>query len=175
MGSGILSAITDLMSALGIELEPWMGPVFALTMLILLLPWILKNMRTSSARKMLKKATLEGGEKRAEMERSAITMVADNPEGLMALAEECMRRGRYVVAREALRRIPEDDIKRQRQRKHMLKEMVPRQPETPEAAALMVERLREEGLAEEANHRLSKAQRRWPESPILTSLVGGDS
>lgn len=175
MGSGILSAITDLLSALGIELEPWMGPVFALSMMILLLPWILKNMRTSSARKLLKKASLEGGEKRAEMERQAIALVSDNPEGLMALAEECVRRGRYVVAREALAKIPEDDIKRQRQRKQMLKQMAPRQPETPEAAALVVERLRGEGLSEEAAHRLSKAQRRWPESPILASLASRDS
>ena len=175
MGSGILSAITDLLSALGIELEPWMGPVFALSMMILLLPWILKNMRTSSARKLLKKASLEGGEKRAEMERQAIALVSDNPEGLMALAEECVRRGRYVVAREALAGIPEDDIKRQRQRKQMLKQMAPRQPETPEAAALVVERLRGEGLSEEAAHRLSKAQRRWPESSILASLTSHDS
>lgn len=169
-GAGILQAITDLLAALGIELEPWMGPAFALGAMILLLPWILKNMKTSSARKMIKKASLEGGEKRLTMERSALEMVSDNPEGLMALAEECMRRGRYVIAREALTMIPEDDIKRQRQRRRMLKEMAPRQPETPEAAALVVERLLGEGLTEEASRRLGKALRRWPESTILNTL-----
>ena len=174
-GGGILQAVTDLLGALGIELAPWMGPAFAITMMIILLPWILKNMRTSSARKMLKKASLEGGKKRAEMEQRAIDMVADNPEGLMALAEECMRRGRYVVARRALAKIPEQDVKRRRQRRRMLMEMAPRQPETPEAAALVVERLRGEGLAEEATVRLGKAMRRWPESPALVALTDGDS
>lgn len=174
-GGGILQAITDLLGALGIELAPWMGPVFAVTVMIILLPWILKNMKTSSARKLLKKASLEGGEKRLEMEQKAIEMVADNPEGLMALAEECMRRGRYGVARQALSRIPEDDTQRRRQRRRMLLEMAPRQPETPEAAALVVERLRGEGLAEEASARLSKAMRRWPENPALVVLTDVDS
>ena len=174
-GGGILQAVTDLLSALGIELAPWMGPAFALTVMVLLLPWILKNMKTSSARKMLKKASLEGGETRAEMEQKAIAMVSDNPEGLMALAEECMRRGRYGVARQALGLIPEDDIKRQRQRKRMLKEMTPRQPETPEAAALVVERLRGEGLSDEAARRLDKARRRWPDSTVLTALLEPES
>ena len=174
-GGGILQAITDLLGALGIELAPWMGPVFAVTVMIILLPWILKNMKTSSARKMLKRASLEGGAKRLEMEQKAIDMVADNPEGLMALAEECRRRGRYGVARQALSKIPEGDVARRRQRRRMLVEMAPRQPETPEAAALVVERLRGEGLADEASARLTKAMRRWPESPDLVALTDGDS
>jgi hypothetical protein len=171
MGGGILKAITDLLSALGITLPPWAGPSVALVVMILLLPWILKNMRTSSARKMLKRASIENVERRLELERAAIEMVSDNPEGLMALAEECVRMGRYVVAREALALIPEDDIKRQRQRKRMLKEMAPRQPETPEAAALVIERLLEEGLEEEAQRRLETACRRWPQSSVLASMA----
>ena len=170
-GGGMLQAVTDLLSAMGIELEPWMGPVFAISMMIIMLPMILKNMRTSSARKLIKKAAFEGGQKRADMEAKALSLVVDNPEGLMALAEECMRRGRYTIAKEALGRIPEADIKRQRQRKQMLIEMAPHQPETPEAAALVVERLLGEGLSEEASRRLLKAQRRWPESPTLTELA----
>ena len=54
-------------------------------------------------------------------------------------------------------------------------EVAPRRPETPEAAALVVERLRGEGLAEEASARLTKAMRRWPESPDLVALANGDS
>ena len=170
-GGGITQAITSLLQALGVELPPWAMPVFALCMMILLMPWILKNMKTSRARKLLKQATLESGARREEMEQEALSLVSANPTGLLAFADECVRRGRYGLARKALSRLPEGGPKVLRERRKLETQMAPREPATAEAAAAAIERFLSEGLEDEARQRLLRAQRRWPGDPTLVGLA----
>lgn len=169
-GGGMTQAITDILLALGIELPPWGMPVAALVLMVVLLPWILKNMKTSKARKLLKKATLESGRTRTEMEAQALDLVSDNPVGLLAFADECVRRGRYGLAREALERVPRDP-KFARERRKVAEQMAPREPPTAEAAAAAIERFLSEGLRDEAVRRLQKARARWPEDASLVGLA----
>ncbi|MFT4979840.1 MAG: hypothetical protein ACI8S6_005752 [Myxococcota bacterium] len=170
MSGGITQSITSLLLALGIELPPWGMPAAALVLMVLLLPWILKNMKTSRARKLLKRATMESGAARDAMEQEALSLVSDNPTGLLAFADECVRRGRYGLARAALGRLPEGDTKLERERRRLLTQMAPLEPATAEAAAAAIERFLSEGLVEEAERRLQRAQRRWPEDASLVGL-----
>ncbi len=169
-GAGITKAITDLLAAGGLELPPWAAPAVGLVLMVALMPWILRNMRTSQARKLAKRATFEWGQARDDMEREAISLVSNNPVGLLALAEEFARRGRYPLAREALAALPEGVPKLQRERRRLMEQMAPREPATPEAAVLVVERMLAEGMREEAGNRLTRARRRWPDSEQLASL-----
>lgn len=169
-GGGMTQAITDILLLLGIELPPWGMPVAALVVMILLLPWILKNMKTSKARKLLKMAALESGRTRQEMESEALELVSDNPVGLLAFADECVRRGRYSLARDALERVPRDP-RYARERRKVEAQMAPKEPATAEAAAAAIERFLSEGLREEAASRLQKARARWPDHASLVGLV----
>lgn len=167
---GITQAITSLLLAVGIELPPWGMPAVALAIMVLLLPLLLKNMKTSRARKLLKRASLEGAQRREEMEREALSLVADNPTGRLALADECIRRGRYALAQELLSHLPTTP-KLHRERRRLMQQMAPREPATAEGAAAAIEHLLEEGLHAEAQRRLQVARRRWPEDASLLALV----
>ena len=59
---GMTEAISQLMSAMGLDLSPWVAPLFVLVLFFALLPRILRNMRTSKARKMLKRAWMLGAD-----------------------------------------------------------------------------------------------------------------
>ena len=168
---GTMQAVTSLLLAVGIELPPWGMPAIALAIMILLLPFLLKNMKTSRARKLLKRASLQGAQRRVEMEREALSLVASNPTGRLALADECIRRGRYALARELLSQLP-DTPKLRRERRRLLQQMAPHEPATAEGAAAAIEHLLEEGLHDEAHRRLEAARRRWPEDASLSALVG---
>ena len=90
---GILDALVELLSALGIELRPWTLSVVALAVMAALLPFILKNLRTGRARKLLKRSRLLGGRERLALESEALDSVGDHPMGLVAIAEEALRMG----------------------------------------------------------------------------------
>ncbi|MEL6342870.1 MAG: hypothetical protein AAFV53_07035 [Myxococcota bacterium] len=168
---GITTALTELLGAMGLDLPPWGMPAIAVALMILLLPWILKNMKTTKARKLLKKAAFERNEARERMEREALDLVSNNPTGLLAFADECIRRGRYPLARQALDRLPGDDPKMRRERRRLMETMAPREPATAAAAAVTIERFLDEELHDEARRRLDRARKRWPEDALLRALA----
>jgi len=167
-GGGLTQAIGEILSIFGITLPPWAAPAFMLCVAILLLPWILRNMRTSRARKLLKRSIMESAEVRQSMEERALTIVDGNAPGLLAVAEESVRRGRFELAKKALTRIPDNKLKRQRWQ--LMLEMQPRDPATPDAAVLVIQRLLEAEMVKEARERTERFLRRWPNDTELQAV-----
>jgi len=169
--SGILDALASLLASVGIELPPWGMPVAALTVAAVLLPFVLRNMKTSKARKLLKRASILDGPRRQEAEAEALTLVHDSGPGLVAVADEALRRGRQAVARRAVERLAElggqdKELRRLRQ------EMAPKMPASVTEMVLVVERFLDAGLVDEARVRLGRAERRWPRAPEWDALRG---
>ena len=168
---GITQAIADLLAAMGITLPAWGMPAVVLGIAVLLLPLILKNMRTSQARKLLVRSRLEGRARREALEQQALSLVSDNPVGMLALADLCVSQGRYGLARDILARLPDaGDTQLRRERRKLEEAMAPREPLTPEEAAVAIERFIEQGQLEEARVRLGRARQRWPEDAGLRAL-----
>ena len=85
-------------------------------------------------------------------------------------AEEAVQIGRYPLARSLLEGLPaKPEVQKHRQR--LLKLMEPPGPKSAMEAAITVERLREEGMIEEAERRLADALRRWPGDEELARLA----
>ena len=164
---GLVDLLNRLFEAAGIHLDPWMAPAAALALATLFLPLILRNMRTSRARKLLKQAGLLAGPEGAELERRALDLVGDHAVGLVAIADEALRRGRTRLARAALERLVATGRERRAARRIFLELEGRGLPPTAEEAALAIDHLVEAGMVAEAASRLARARRIWPASPAL--------
>ena len=169
---GLVDLLNRLFEAAGIHLDPWMAPVGALALAALFLPLILRNMRTSRARKLLKQANLLAGPEGAELERRALDLVGDHAVGLVSIADEALRRGRTRLARAALERLVATGRERRAARRIFLELEGRGLPPTAEEAALAIDHLLDAGMAEEAASRLARARRIWPNSPALDEVAG---
>jgi len=170
-GGGITKALTELLAAAGIQLDPWVGPAVALGFAILLFPWFLRNIHTSRARKFLKRSAGLGGVVRDEMESQALALVSTNPMGQIAIAEEAVRQGRYRLARDILKELQSEKRSVLRERRRLLVKMEPRDPVTLAAAILVIERLQAQGMQQEALRRVQRFLRRWPEASDLKAMA----
>ena len=167
-GSGAMTeVISSLLGVLGIELAPWMAPLAALLLMIVLLPLILANMKTSRARKLLKRAHLLNGVEGRALEEEALRLVSSRPMGLVAIADEAIRHGRYGLARDAVARLRETGAQRAHLRR--LTEAVDPTPLPPSVneTLLLIERLDQSGLRDEAERRWLAARRRWPRESLF--------
>lgn len=153
----------------GVELPEWGGLALGIVMGLLFLPFFLKNHKSSKARKILKKSSLEAYEDRRSHEQEAISLVAHNPNGLVALCDEAMLQGRYVLAKEILMSLPQD-VKWQKERRKRLQKMNPSQDLDPTSAYLSIERFWEEGMTEMAVDKLKVALHKWPRDKNLNDL-----
>jgi len=167
--SGILDALASLLASVGIELPPWGMPVVALAVAAALMPFVLRNMKTSKARKLLKQASILDGHHRQSTEADALALVHDSGPGLVAVADEALRRGRHVVASQAIHRLAELGVEEKELRRLRL-EMAPKMPASVTEMVLVVERFLDAGLVDEARVRLERAERRWPRASEWSQL-----
>ena len=170
MRGGLTQVIGDLLSIFGIQLPPWGGLVMALIVAVVFIPFFVRSHRASLSRKKLKLSGFENRDKRIRMEGEAVDMVRDNPDALIALAEEGMRLGRYPFVRKVLALLPEEKKKYGKIVKQLTQKMEPREDLTPDSAVIAIERLQSEGMAEAAEVRLGRALLRWPNDPQLLAL-----
>lgn len=155
--SGITDALLQLLGALGVPIHPWTLPALALVVMGVLSPLILKNLKTGKARKLLKRARILGGAERQRLEAAALDEVGEQPMGLVAVAEEALRLGRKALAREAVARLARTGKARAHLRR-LRREIDPDPlPATVDATVLVIERLLEGGLVDEADRRLGRA------------------
>lgn len=168
---GMSQAISSLLQAMGITLPPWGMPAVALFVMLLFMPLILKNMKTTRARKILKRSAFESGAQRQLMEEQALALVLNNPVGLMSLAEACIQQGRYALARKALRFVPADNRRFQWELHRLRGKMAAVKPTTAAAAASTIAHLQQEGFHAEAQQHLEEALRRWPGDELLLPLM----
>lgn len=148
----------------------WVWPAGLLVLAALAWPSVRRNTRTDQARKAFRTATRLGHDARLAQEDAAVDLVADHAEGLVALADLALAEGRprvvpHIVARlRALGARPEH-VRR------LEAVLAGPQPQTALEAAIIVERLWEQGQAEEAVRRLERARARFPDDADLAALA----
>lgn len=165
----VTQTIEGLVGAMGLQLEPWMGPLFAVCVALLILPAWRKNFRTKQARKRLQDAGLASGEQRRALEDEALELVAGNPFGLIVVAEEAHKRGRFGLARRALRALAQTGKKRDELRR-LRRLLDDEKPVTAQGEALAIEKMLDAGMEERARERFESALARYPESEALAEL-----
>ena len=172
MSRGSLSqVINDFLQALGLDLPWWSGLAMVLAIFIVFLPQFIQTARSQRARKLLKQAGYEDPELRRKNEQKAILLVKNNPQGLLALAEEALRNKNYDQADRILRLVPQKKKKYRYEIRRLRKKMAPRGELTPLSAASAIKSLIESGLFESADERLRKALLRWPAAKELHELA----
>lgn len=156
----------SLLAATGLELEPWMAPLAALMIALLVMPAWRRNFRTKQARKRVQAYAQAAPQDRPTMQQDIQRLVEGSPFGQVVVVEEALRRGLKVLAQAVLEDLDASG-KRRDHVKRLHIELTGERPTTPEAEALAVERLRQAGLEEAAAARLQAARRRWPTHPDL--------
>jgi hypothetical protein len=171
MGSsgGIMQAIYSILEALGVHPPPWAGPVFGLTMMAILMPFILRNFKIGRARKLLQRSRVFQPREREQAGREALSVVRRVPMGLVAVADEAIRQERLGLAREATRRLIATGKSRDHARRLVRTLELDGGPHSAEELMLSLERLESAGLEAEARARLAKGLQRWPEDVRLRS------
>ncbi len=165
---GMTEAVGQLLAAAGITLPPWAVPAFALALMVLLLPRLLRNMRTGQARKLLGRSRVAEGAEREAIEAQALALVAGHGPGLLGVAEEALRINRKPLARAAIAQLAQlpdlgPGLKRELRRLHAALQDDPlAKAPTPEAVVILVEQLVENGMVAEAERKLAHARKRWP-------------
>ncbi|MEC7946032.1 MAG: hypothetical protein VX265_00610 [Myxococcota bacterium] len=165
---GILDSLGSLLAAAGVDLPPWGLPVFALIVMLVLLPRIFANMETSRARRLVQRSRGVEGDERVRMEQKALEVAGARPMSLVAVADEAIRIRRSPLAVQAVERLAETDGARdhlRRLRKALRND--DKLPGSALAAALVVERLLDAGAVGEAGRRLGRFEKRWPGHPDL--------
>ena len=169
-GLGTLkAAIEEILLDYGIHVPPWIGLALAVGLIVVFLPNIIKNAKVDKARRdMLRLQDLSPEERERERQR-ILDMANDNPVGLVAIADEALRKQQTVIARGAVERLrrtgkrPADLQRLERaldgdKPRHLLKEVI------------AIEHLLKAGAREAAAARLAAALVIWPEAPELREL-----
>ena len=97
---GLGGLLDTIFNVLGVRLQPWMAPVVVVVLALLLLPFIYRNQSTAKARRVMTRAcSTSSSVERDKLEAEAKTLVAGNPDGLAAVADMALQRGRRTLAR----------------------------------------------------------------------------
>ncbi len=166
---GIAQLINSVVDLLGVHLAPWMAPAGLVAAIAVFWPWIRVNLRTDDARKLLKRASRERGAERERMEREALALVAGRPDGLVVVAREALEQGRKALAAEAVAQLRATG-KRLPQLRTLERALEPPLPGVPSEACIVIERLVETGMVDEARARVAQARRKWPFDEELEAL-----
>jgi hypothetical protein len=146
-----------------------MAPVIALLVALPFLPSILRSRKVKRARKLLQRASHEGYQERLRLQEEALELVADQPQGLLAVAEEALRRNMRSVAEEAAQRL--GGMEKAREELRALQRKLDDGPvKTPEGVSVVIGQLLDQGQHDAARARLEEARRRWPRSEALDEV-----
>ncbi len=164
-------AIGALAQMFGIALTPGRVMAAIAAVVLVLSPAIVRNMRTSHARTLLKESRVADGEARVALEERVLAIVAGRKNGMVAVIEEAHRMGRNRLARRTLVELraltgSTPEVRRLAR----LTDPSPL-PASPAELGLQVEKLRDAGLADKAASRLRRGLTRWPTDPWLQELA----
>ncbi len=170
-GLGTLAtAIEEILVDYGIHVPPWIGLAIAFGLIAVFLPSIIKNAKVDKARRdMLRIHDLSSPEERERERQRIVDLATDNPVGLVAIADEALRKHQTAIARGAVERLRRtgkrpDDLRRLERAldgdkpRHLLGEVI------------AIEHLLKGGALEAARKRLETALETWPDAPELTAL-----
>ncbi len=165
---GMAKGLMMLMASLGIP--TWVLPALAFVALALMLPRLMRSMEDDKPRRMVKRAWIEDGEKQQEIERDALQQAGSNPTILAHLAREAIQQGRRALAEEAIDRLRQTggaDAEVNRLEQAMNGPL----PATSMEAAIIVERMIDNGMLALADAKLARFRGAWPRDADLAELA----
>lgn len=161
--------LTSILKMLGLENYPWIGPALLILILAIALPYVQKNVNTDRGRSRIKRMSELPLPERQKVQQEALEIAGDDPDGLIALADEAIRQGDKVYARQVLERLKATGQKRDHVRR-LERLLDDTKLQLPEQTIVAVERMIESGMIEEARKRLAPALERWPDHAELRAL-----
>ena len=148
----------------------WVFPVLIIGFIYAVVQLLNPKTAATKARRMVAEACMTAGEERLGMEREALEMVEDDPEGLIAVAQEAMQRGRHGLARQAVEQLESTGKKSLEARK--LRDLIDGgSGGQPTRELVNIRELLEEGLITQARRRLDLAMGKWPNSDALKDMA----
>lgn len=149
-------------------IPPWIFPVIMVVAIWILVEIVKKSAPGGKARGLVVRASIAEPADRDRMEQQALTLVHDDPHGLLVVAQEALNRGRAGLARAATARLKAlgkrpEDVRR-------LEAVLEGDRGRPERELVAVRNLWEEGLEPQALERLARARTAWPDDEALADL-----
>jgi len=169
MSGSFLDTIIAILIEFGVPWQPWMAKLLPIPVFFLMLPFFLRNIRISQARKLLKRSDSFFSDERRGMEITAINKVKDIPTAMLGLADEAIRMHRYELAQELIGYVPPNN-KYRRELVRIHQKINPSALRTKETELLAIERLLENNLFESAQQRIEEAKKRWPDLKEIHEL-----
>ncbi len=163
---GIKSALQGLVDAFGVP--SWVVLLIGALVVAYMIRSLFRSAPVGRARALVTRASFAGGDERQAMEDKALQMVTGHPDGLIAVATEALKRGRPMLAREAIDQLRATG--RQGQELRRLELLLEARPLTPQQEALAIRNLLAEGLQAQARAKLTKARGTWPRDEELAAL-----
>ena len=147
-----LDSIVLILAEFGIEWTPLLNGVFIAVVACLMLPFYLRSIRISRARKHLKRAQHLPFEERVALENEAIALVRSTPQALIGLAEQAISIKRYLLAEDILSQLP-NKPKWRRHAQRLQRKMGGKKAEADQQMQVIQELL-DQGLVEAARVKL---------------------
>lgn len=167
---GLENLLRNLLTDLGLENQPWIGPVLFVVVLTLIWPYLMKTIDTDRGRRRLKGMSDLPLPERQKAQQEALELVGDDPDGLIAVIDESIRQNDKDFAKVGLERLKATGKKRDHVRR-IESALQDRNLQLPEQTVIAVERLIESAMYESAKERLTPAIARWPEHEELKALA----
>ena len=166
---GFLLLWERMLVAVGVTAKPWMLPAFVLLLGAASWPLVRRTQRISRARKLIAEAGRVSGPERTAVQDRVLALVGVHPMGLVGVVEEAHRRQQLPLARRGLDALR--DTGKERIHLMRLEALVEGPPPTSiEGELAALERLLDEDMLEQAQRRLARARRRWPDDPRLAAV-----
>lgn len=157
------------LQSFGLDIPAWVIPVVLVAIAASVFPMFTRANNSVRARGLLSRARLAAGQDRLEMEQEALEMVKDDPEGLAVVASASIQYGRVQLAEEALAQLKATG-KRTSDLKRLETLLHGPAPISPEAEAIAIRNMLENGLREKARERLKRALSTFPSDPDLQDI-----
>ena len=165
---GIGLAIKGLVATLG--LPPWVVGLFFLLVLVSIFNQLKKGVPAARGRGLIVRAAVADVRQRPLLEKQALEVVWDDPSGLLAVAQECLRREARGTAEKALLRLKELGAAPDRIRA-LEEQITGRRGLNLGAELVAIRNLIDNGLTDMARTRLARAREAFPDEEALTDLA----
>lgn len=161
--------LNNVLQLVGLQGQPWVGPVLLIALLALAWPYLHKTIDTDAGRRKLRGMSDLPLPERRKVQAEALEIVGEDPDGLIAIADEAIRAGEKEYAKSVLEKLRSTGKKKDHVRR--LEQLLEdRSLQLPEQTVIAVERMIESGMLEGARVRLAPALERWPDHPELLAL-----
>jgi hypothetical protein len=165
---GIGMAVKALVGSLG--LPPWVVGVFFMLVLFAIFSQLKKGVPAARGRGLIVRAAVADVRQRPVLEKQALDIVWDDPGGLYAVAQECLRREARGTAEKAIARLKELGAMPDHARS-LEEQLTGRRSMNLGAELVAIRNMIENGLYDMARARLARAREAFPEEEALTELA----